>query len=316
MRLPSDETLPEATLYLNRVERNPMSQELLELIHRINVNKYSLSDPKHVLLRMIEEIRMKTGHYGFRSWELMVEYIAKWLVLNKKTGLACMAPLQGFKGLNLKKDDLYEYLEGLDYFNHYYAAAKANPWDYIGEVYTELGCVGMGQNMTPRAIVEFMTKCVYPEKTLDGADEWFCYYSYLEYVLWYWLTYHSRPTHLKSMDTPLKTQLDPCVGTGRFLLVATQTRPKANLVLFGIEVSPALYRGCLVNMAMFSNHPYSIICADTLMIDPKWSGPTTKMWDLGNQWNPPSMSMFYMKPPLITPKTFSLKAFTEIKEKP
>jgi len=288
-----------------------LSQELLELIHRINVNKYSQSDPKHVLLRMVEEIKMKTGHYGFRSWELMVEYIAKWLVLNKKTGLACMAPLQGFKGLDLKKDSLYEYLESFDYFNHYYAAAKADPWDYIGEVYTELELVQAGQNMTPRAIVELMTTMVYPKKALDGVDEWFCYFSYLEYVLWYWATYHTRPTHVKQMELPVKTQLDPCVGTGRFLLVATEMKKNANLALFGIEISPALYRGCLVNMAMFSNHPYSIICADTLMIDQKWTSPASKMWDLGNQWNPPDMSIFYFKPSPFTPKSFSLKAFTE-----
>jgi len=53
----------------------------------------------------------------------MVECIAKWLALNKKTGLACMAPLQGFKGLNLEKDALYEHLESLDLFQHYFTAA-------------------------------------------------------------------------------------------------------------------------------------------------------------------------------------------------
>jgi len=263
---------------------------------------------------MIEEIKMKTGHYGFRSWEIMVEYLAKWLVLNQKTGLASMPPLQGFKGLNLQKDALYEYLEGLDYFQHYYAAAKARPWDYIGEVYTEMELVGLGQNMTPRCIVEFMTKAVYPEKMLDGADEWFCYNSYMEYVTWYWLTYHVRPSHLKPMDPPFKTQLDPCVGSGRFLLVATQMMPKANLVLFGIEINPSLYRSCLVNMAMFSNHPYSIICADALFLDGDKTGPSSKLWDLGNQWNPPDLSAFYWKPPPINPESFSLKAFTEIKQ--
>jgi hypothetical protein len=164
-----------------------------------------------MLLGMIEEIRMKTGHYGSRGWELLVECLAKWLVLNKKTGLACMAPLQGFKGLDLKKDSLYEYLESLDYFNHYYAAAKANPWDYIGEVYCDLGLVGKntGQNMTPRCIVEMMTRMVYEtKKLLDGPDEWFIYDSYLRYVTWYWLTYHFYPSHLKRMDPPLHTQLD------------------------------------------------------------------------------------------------------------
>jgi len=292
-----------------------MSKELLALMHRVNVNKYSQSDPKDVLLTIIEEIKMKTGHYGSRSWEIMVEYLAKWLVLNQKTGLASMPPLQGFKGLNLRKDTLYEYLEGLDYFQHYYTAAMAKPWDHIGEVYTELNLVGPGQNMTPRAIVELMTNIVYmlPGKHLDGEAEWFCYNSYRSYVLWYWLTYHTRPTHLKQMDPPFKTQLDPCVGSGRFLIVASQMMPKANLVLFGIEIDPSLYRACLVNMAMFSNHPYSIICADTLMIDPKWCGTTSKIWDLGNQWNPPDMSIFYWKPPPIWHDRFSLKAFTEIK---
>jgi hypothetical protein len=291
-----------------------MSEDLLELIHLTRVDKYSQSDPKQVLLTIIEEIRMKTGHYGFRSWEIMVECLAKWLVLNEKTGLASNAPLQGFKGLDLKKDSLYTYLEGLDYFNNYYVAAEAKPWDYIGEVYVELGCVGMGQNMTPRAIVEFMTKCVYPEKMLDGVDELFCYDSYNRYVEWYYQTYHVHPYHLKRMDPPIKTQLDPCVGSGRFLIVASEMMPKANLVLFGIEINLALYRACLVNMAMFSNHPYSIICADTLMIDPKWSSPAAKIWDLGNQWNPPNMSSFYWKPqppPPINPKSFSLQHFAE-----
>jgi len=288
----------------------------LELIHRINVNKYSQSDPKHVLLRMIEEIKMKTGHYGFRSWEIMVEYLAKWLVLNQKTGLACMPPLQGFKGLNLQKDALYEYLEGLDYFQHYYAAAMAKPWDYIGEVYIEMELVGPGQNMTPRFIVELMTKMVHgsPSKHLDGEAEFFCYESYRNYLLWYYLMYHAPPNHLKHLDPPIHTQLDPCVGTGRFLLVASQMMPKANLVLFGIEINPSLYRACLVNMAMFSNHPYSIICADALFLDGDKTGTSSKLWDLGNQWNPPDLSAFYWKPPPINPRSFSLKAFTEIKE--
>jgi len=296
-----------------------LSQELLKLMHRINVNKYSQSDPKHVLLRMIEEIRMKTGHWGFRSWELMVEYIAKWLVLNKKTGLACMAPLQSFRGLNLKKDSLYEYLEDLDYFNHYYASAKANPWDHIGEVYIELGLVGKntGQNMTPRSIVELMTRMVYTSRwedlVKDGQMEWIIYEQYLQHLVWYWSIFHSRPKHIRAMEPPLHTQLDPCTGTGRFLIVASQMMPKANLVLFGIEINLALYRACLVNMAMFSNHPYSIICADTLAIDTKYSGCSSKMWDLGNQWTPPDMSIFYWKPSPIGPDRFSLKAFTEMK---
>jgi len=290
-----------------------ISKELLELIHRTRVSKYSKSNPKDLIHRIVEEIKMKTGHYGFRSWELMVEYLAKWLVLNKKTGLACMPPLQGFKGISLEKDNLYEYLEGLDLFQHYYVAAKADPDDHIGEVYTELEFVGLGQNMTPRSIVELMIKMTYANKRLlDGEAEWFCYDSYRNYVSWYYQEYHAPPpSHLKTLNPPLHTQLDPCVGSGRFLFIASQMMPKANLVLFGIEINPALYRACLVNMALFSQHPYSIICADALRLDPNLTGPASQIWDLGNRWNPPDVSAFYWKPPPINLKSFSLKAFTE-----
>lgn len=287
-----------------------MSKELLDLMQRTRVKKYAKDDPKKLMLGIVNEIKMKTGHYGFRSWEMAVEYLAKWLVLNKKIGLASMPPLQAFKGLSLEKDKIYKYLDGLDLFRHYYMAAKAKPWDYIGDVYMiDLELIQPGQNMTPRAIVEMMISMTYATQKVDGDAQWFCFNSYEAYKLWYLLTYHTPAKHLKSLDIPVKTQLDPCVGTGRFLFIASQMMPKANLVLFGIEINPALYRACLVNMAMFSNHPYSIICADSLRLGV--TGPTHKIWDLGNRWNPPDLSAFYWKPPPINPEHFSLKAFTE-----
>ena len=84
-------------------------------------------------------------------------------------------------------------------------------------------------------------------------------------------------------------------------------KPKANLVLFGVEINVALYRACLVNMAMFSNHPYSIICANALMLDARYSMVGGKVWELGNQWNPPDMSPYYFKIP--PPFKFTLKQF-------
>jgi hypothetical protein len=278
------------------------------------VRKYCESDPRGVIKGMVDEIKLKTHYSNFRCWELMVENLAKWLVLNRQTGLACSPPLQGFQGLKLEKDELYEHLDSLDLFRHYFTAAKAKPWDYIGEVYeTDLELTQPGQNMTPRIIVEFMTKAVYAGWNPEA--ELLCYDSYQQYVLWHHLTQHAPPTHLKPMQFPIKTQLDPAVGTGRFLIVASQMMPKAPLVLFGIEINLSLYRACLVNMAMFSNHPYSIICGDTLMFDQKYTGPASLLWDLGNRWDPPDISAFYWKPPPIWHDRFSLKAFTELKTK-
>jgi len=169
--------------------------------------------------------------------------------------------------------------------------------------------------MTPRFIVELMTRMVYTgrweELVKDGQMEWIIYEQYLQHLVWYWSIFHSRPRHIRAMEPPLHTQLDPCTGTGRFLIVASQMMPKANLVLFGIEINPALYRSCLVNMALFSHHPYSIICADSLMLDGNKTGPSSKLWDYGNQWDPPDLSEFYVKPPAIDSKHFSLKAFVK-----
>jgi len=167
--------------------------------------------------------------------------------------------------------------------------------------------------MTPRPVVELMTQMVYAGWNPEA--ELLCYNSYRDYIAWYYLTQHAPPTHLKPMEFPFKTQLDPCVGTGRFLIAASLMMPKAPVILFGIEINLALYRACLVNMAMFSNHPFSIICADALFLDPKFTGPASKIWNLGNRWNPPDISAFYWKPPPIWYDRFSLKAFTDIKEK-
>jgi len=157
---------------------------------------------------MIEEIKMKTGHFGSRSWELMVEYLAKWLVLNNKTGIPC-PPTAKFEGLNLEKDAVYEHLESLDLFRNYYEAAKASPWDHIGEVFTEMELEGPGQNLTPRAVVELMTRMVHDTRLpVDGDAEFFCYYSYRNYELWHYVERHFPPTHLTPMELPIHTQLD------------------------------------------------------------------------------------------------------------
>jgi hypothetical protein len=89
--------------------------------------------------------------------------------------------------------------------------------------------------------------------------------------------------------------------------------PKLPLLLYGIEIDPSLYRACLVNMAMFSNHPYTIICADTLMIDSCYCGMNSEIWDLGNRWEPADISPFYWKP--TKPYKFSLAEMVKARAK-
>jgi len=177
-------------------------------MRRVKVQQYKESPPLKILYEMFHEIE-DTLHYGrHRSWEILIELLANWIVEKEDYSLGSLA-CKAFAGLELRYKDLYNNLKDLGLFNAYVIAAKNDPWDYIGEIFVEQELVGPGQNLTPRAIVELMTKMVYINpKIMDGEAEWFCYDSYRNYILWHYLNYHYPPTHLKTMGPPIHTQLD------------------------------------------------------------------------------------------------------------
>ncbi|MEA2090403.1 MAG: hypothetical protein U9O89_06590, partial [Thermoproteota archaeon] len=271
-----------------------MSKQLLSLLQRVKKRrikeKYGDS-PKKMLYLILQEVK-EVKHYGaFKNWELMTELLAQWLVRHGDLTNGSMGVIRPFEGLP-EPGELYEHIDEQGWLQGFVEAAKKKPWDYIGEVYQELGLVGQGQDMTPRAVVELTLKTTFGDPWKFDA-KLFSYYSYERYLLWYYAANHVHPSHLRPMEFPMQTQLDPTVGTGRFLIEASRLYPKAPLVQFGVEINLALYRACLVNMAMFSKHPFSIICADSLRLDPEKSGPSSPIWDLGNRWNPPDVSEFY-----------------------
>jgi len=240
-----------------------MSKELLELMKRVKVQQYKESPPLRILYEIFHEIESALRYGASRSWDIMVEMLAMHLGITKLT-----------RYLNL-----YRRLNELDLLNAYVTVAQNKPWDYIGDVFIEQNLIGLGQNLTPKVVVDFMIEMTLPKPI-----------------------------------TKIQTVLDPCVGTGRFLIEASLLRQDSPLILFGIEINLSLYRACLVNMKMLANHPYSIVCADTLRLDPDLTGPASQIWDLGNRWDPPDVSALYWKPPPINPESFSLKAFTETKQ--
>lgn len=167
------------------------------------------------------------------------------------------------------KQKKYDEIQKANLFERFIAAARKDPWDYFGEMWTEMELGSrknaLGQFLTPRAIVQFMTKSTIETET--GENE-------------------------KDEKEP-KTILDPCTGTGRFLIVPTSEYPNKRLILFGIEIDVVFYRVALVNMAILANHPYSIVRGDTLAITENYTSPASEMWSLGNQWDPPSIAKYY-----------------------
>lgn len=79
--------------------------------------------------------------------------------------------------------------------------------------------------------------------------------------------------------------LDPCTGTGVFLVEAARMFPQQNLLFFGVELDIDLYRAALVNMRLAAlGRPYFILRANALITDVRSNSPN---WRFANAWNPP-----------------------------
>jgi hypothetical protein len=305
------------------------------LLHTIRLSRAREGDPKETLYALLEEIEQATGYIGRDSWNIMVELIADYLGIIKDPWRYSLPGFQNeplFKGKEAFNKQTFTISERAlkvkercaELVEMYVESARQHPWDHLGEVFMEQRLQGrnLGQMLTPRSIVDFMVKSVLTEYDKTDEQAWID----TETVLWA-NEYTERFGHfpfwarsaveeaLKTLEAYVKpkTVLDPAVGTGRFLIGASLIFPKAPLVLFGIEIDLSLYRACLVNMALFSRHPYTIVCADTLRIDEKYTNATSPMWDMGNLWEPPDMSVFYRKEPPITAEKFRLAEWAKIK---
>lgn len=129
------------------------------------------------------------------------------------------------------------------------------PRDYLGQLFSERDCAqeDMGQLLTPPWIVSYMNDAV-----LEGLEE--------EEERW-------------------KLVLDPCTGTGRFLLDLVWRHGDEKLMLYGAELDLDLYRACLVNMRLHAlARPYFILRANALIVDLRPSSPN---WRYANRWDPP-----------------------------
>jgi hypothetical protein len=312
-----------------------MSEKLEALLRRIRLSRAKEGDPKETLYALLEEIEQSTGYSGRDSWNIMVELIADYLGIIRDPWRYSLPGFQNtplFKGREAFNNQTFKISERAlkvkkrcsELVEMYVACARAKPWDHLGEIFMEQGLHGrrQGQVLTPKSIVDFMVKTTLTEydkteeqiwadsETILWANEYTERYGYFPF----WAK-EAVEQALKTMETQVRphTVLDPCVGTGRFLIGASLMYPKAPLVLFGIEIDLSLYRACLVNMALFSKHPYTIICADTLRIDEKHTSTTSPIWDHGNLWEPPDFSPFYWKEPPITAEKFSLAEWIKIK---
>ena len=76
--------------------------------------------------------------------------------------------------------------------------------------------------------------------------------------------------------------LDPCVGSGVFLIAALKAVP-SGVQLYGVEIDRTLYRAALVQLTIFTDHgkrkPFFLLNDDSLM------NPLSD-WSAANLWTP------------------------------
>jgi len=304
-----------------------------ELLYRVRLRKAREGDAKRLFKGIMDEIYHATGHSTRRCWELAVELVADHLgIIDEpwKYSLPDLPKSPLFKGeLKLARrevsKDLAEKVRRTGLIEEFVEAARAKPWDYIGEVFVEerLANNRLGQMLTPRSVVQLMLQMTMEEYFLKKERVWVD----AETLLWaadYTLKHGPPLWASKALERAAKnvedtsrpqTILDPAVGTGRFLIEASLMYPEEPLILFGIDIDVWMYRACLVNMALFSRHPYSIICANSLLINEKYAGPSSPLWDYGNLWEPADVTKFYIRPPPVTADSFNLAEWIKLKHK-
>jgi len=130
---------------------------------------------------------------------------------------------------------------------------KSDRYDYIGDIYIEnvIGATEAGRKglyLTPQPVVEMMCKCTLGEKNYEKINV-----------------------------------LDPCVGTGRFLLTANKYAPNARL--FGVDNNLTMIRSAFTNAAIHSISMY-LLHADTFKHETDIALSEGRYnWQFANRWD-------------------------------
>jgi hypothetical protein len=147
------------------------SKQLEALIKRVKYNRDAKGDPKRALLELMDEVEQKVHHFRKECWNLTIELLADHLGLFENPWKYSMPSVKwsgpvskpSYHGLKELKEKI-----PVDLIEAYIAAAKAKPWDQLGEIFTEEELAGrhnrLGQLLTPRNIVDFMLKMTMDEK--------------------------------------------------------------------------------------------------------------------------------------------------------
>ena len=187
-------------------------------------------------------------YHKSHDYTLAFEQLLEFLVADHLPGM--IAQFDGKLEWLLEDEDVYGRIVGI--YRENFEAIHADTYDYLGDMYVEMqGRFSQGikgQYLTPPQICDFMTRM-----TLGVVDR----------------------------DRPLNI-LDPCVGTGRFLIAAGKYAPEA--VLYGIDIDNRAIRTAFAN-ACIHKLRMRLLNADSLAHATDWNTDAGRYnWKYCNHW--------------------------------
>jgi len=155
---------------------------LEKLLYRVRLKRARESDAKQLFKGIMDEVYHATGHSTRRCWEIAITLVADHLGIIDdpwRYSLPDLPKSQLFKGeikpakLEVPKD-LAERVRQTGLIEEFVEAARAKPWDYIGEVFVEerLANNRLGQMLTPRSVVQLMLQMVMADYFLKRERAW------------------------------------------------------------------------------------------------------------------------------------------------
>lgn len=152
-------------------QAQPQESDLDKLLRKVKVSRYKAGCSqgiKRTLLELMEAVEQKVHHFRKECWNITIELLADHLGLMenpwkyslphvKWAGPISKPSYPGFK-------ELKGYISKTGLIEEYVTAAKAKPWDYLGDIFTDEELAGrknrLGQLLTPKQIIDFIVKAV------------------------------------------------------------------------------------------------------------------------------------------------------------
>ncbi|MEM3551880.1 MAG: hypothetical protein QXV01_12415, partial [Candidatus Bathyarchaeia archaeon] len=155
---------------------------LEELLYRVRLKRAREGDAKQLFKGIMDEVYHVTGHSTRRCWEIALGLVADHLGIIDEPWRYSLPDLPKsplFKG-EIKPakcevpKDLTERVRQTGLIEEFVEAARAKPWDYIGEVFVEerLANNRLGQILTPRSVVQLMLQMVMTDYFIKKERAW------------------------------------------------------------------------------------------------------------------------------------------------